>query len=676
MNRAQFPYDYIPDKDVGRPLFNAELYFGVPDLDPEIPANQIDVYGKQEDGSQVLLPQPIETGAGGVPLYNGSPIELLVDELTYSFKALSRTGAQVYYAENVAAVLTADAIPSLLEDVVLSVGTVADLASISAPLVGQKYIVYEYLSGTGVGGGEVIVKSGAIVPDNGLTFASATPGFYFERINYIDLTDDHFDTFINAVAICAANSIPLVIKNSHSIASPGLSVPTNSVITFSNGVVISAAAGYGLTDVLLDFNGKSDIFWICTGATFQMPKSEYATGEHRHAFNLRSCTNVTLVDPYSDGSGGDGFYINAAVNCNLYRPIADNSRRDGFSIIGATNLLLEAPIAKNIIGTSPECGINIEPNGTSDKLVNIVINNPRVENCNQNNYQIYLDDYAAGSPDDISITINSPVSFSAAWNGYRFSNIYVSGGNYGGHITINNPVSDSDGYAAISIVDKGSTAPMLKISNPVIINPCTANAASPNNAGIYISDSSATVSGALAISDVSIRNDDLGMDYGIFIEAGQGFSDLRITVDNVIGAVIDPVRWNNTSATIASASDAIVDVNYIMKKTAITSATKNVTADLAGTILTNAGAAATVAFFLRDYLPPGNKYRFQIETAQTVQIDVFDSADRIVGTTVAGALISSNVIGEACEAEFLGTFGGVRYWRINILGKQANWTYT
>ena len=92
MNEARFPYDYIPDSAKGRPLFNASLYYGIPDLDPEIPANQVSVSLRQEDGSIVSVSQPVNTGAGGVPMYNGSPVPVLIGEDIFSFKALDKNG--------------------------------------------------------------------------------------------------------------------------------------------------------------------------------------------------------------------------------------------------------------------------------------------------------------------------------------------------------------------------------------------------------------------------------------------------------------------------------------------------------------------------------------------------------------------------------------------------------
>lgn len=98
-----FPYDYIADPTKGRPLFNASLYFGQPDLDPTVAANQIDVYAIQEDGSTVKLTQPVSTGAGGVPLYNDAPARLEFAASRCSFKALDKGGSQVYYVPSIPA---------------------------------------------------------------------------------------------------------------------------------------------------------------------------------------------------------------------------------------------------------------------------------------------------------------------------------------------------------------------------------------------------------------------------------------------------------------------------------------------------------------------------------------------------------------------------------------------
>lgn len=97
MKIAYFPYIYAADPTKGRPIFNGSIYIGQPDLDPSIPANQIAVNGQQENGSIVALLQPIQTGAGGVPLYNGSPVVLLVSQSPFSILIDDNINAQKYY---------------------------------------------------------------------------------------------------------------------------------------------------------------------------------------------------------------------------------------------------------------------------------------------------------------------------------------------------------------------------------------------------------------------------------------------------------------------------------------------------------------------------------------------------------------------------------------------------
>lgn len=96
-NEVRSPYDYYPDPTRGRPVFNGQIFVGRPDTDPQVVSNRLTVLALQEDGSKVPIAQPIRTGAGGVPMINGSPVQLST-EGEYSIKVLDANGAQVYYA--------------------------------------------------------------------------------------------------------------------------------------------------------------------------------------------------------------------------------------------------------------------------------------------------------------------------------------------------------------------------------------------------------------------------------------------------------------------------------------------------------------------------------------------------------------------------------------------------
>ncbi len=98
-NTVTLNYDYYPDPTKGRPVFNGSIYVGEPDTDPTLAINQKDVSIVQENGTVVPVAQPVNTGAGGVPLYNGSPVTITTNG-NYSLAVLNNQGSQVYYFAN------------------------------------------------------------------------------------------------------------------------------------------------------------------------------------------------------------------------------------------------------------------------------------------------------------------------------------------------------------------------------------------------------------------------------------------------------------------------------------------------------------------------------------------------------------------------------------------------
>lgn len=100
MSEIKPPFTYFADPTRSRALFNASLYFGLPDTDPTIPSNQKLVRAVQEDGTLVSLSQPVSTNTGGIPTYNGSPVRLDVSG-DYSYRAFNSSGTLVYEASRV-----------------------------------------------------------------------------------------------------------------------------------------------------------------------------------------------------------------------------------------------------------------------------------------------------------------------------------------------------------------------------------------------------------------------------------------------------------------------------------------------------------------------------------------------------------------------------------------------
>ena len=153
---------------------------------------------------------------------------------------------------------------------------------------------------------------------------------------------------------------------------------TNKTIYFEPGVVLKAKSGaYPKTnDVMFNFYNGSNLTFEGYGATLQMNKSEYNSGEWRHAFKLDGCTNVTVKGFTIKDSGGDGININTGAkgyseNITIEDVVCQNNRRMGLTIISAKDVWVRNSEFKTSKGTAPEAGVDLEPNQASDRLVNI-----------------------------------------------------------------------------------------------------------------------------------------------------------------------------------------------------------------------------------------------------------------------------------------------------------------
>jgi hypothetical protein len=93
---VQLGPQYFPMVSVSTSVGAGSLYIGDVDTDPTIVGNQKTISALKEDGSLVVITQPVTLSAGGIPLYNGSPVSLYVAG-NYSTTILDINGAQIYY---------------------------------------------------------------------------------------------------------------------------------------------------------------------------------------------------------------------------------------------------------------------------------------------------------------------------------------------------------------------------------------------------------------------------------------------------------------------------------------------------------------------------------------------------------------------------------------------------
>jgi len=169
-------------------------------------------------------------------------------------------------------------------------------------------------------------------------------------------------------------------------------------LVFEPGTVVEARRGsfMGLGDALFKAKGKQHILIRGHGTIWQMHKEDYVRppyrkGEWRHGLALLACHDVTVQGLTIARSGGDGIYVGSGCRDIVVRDVTcEANHRQGISVISAENLLIERCTLRATQGTSPQAGIDFEPNYASERLVNCTLRNCVIEDNRGAGVQLYL----------------------------------------------------------------------------------------------------------------------------------------------------------------------------------------------------------------------------------------------------------------------------------------------
>jgi hypothetical protein len=232
----------------------------------------------------------------------------------------------------------------------------------------------------------------------------------------------------------------------------------NKTIIFQNGVNLIAKPGAfsNIYACLMTMYECNNVNIVGYGAKFIMQKSEYIVynnSEHRHCIQLISCNFINVYGLKLMDSGGDGIIVGSYTGITTQRYSSniflkdlwcDNNYRQGISVISAQHLRVENCWFTNTVGTAPQAGVDIEPNNTFERLIDVVFdkcrftgnvgggimiapisidsttlpmdvtfNNCYVSNNGTNKYQISTYGYASGAKGNVN-----------------FNNCMVDGGAY------------------------------------------------------------------------------------------------------------------------------------------------------------------------------------------------------------------------------------------------------
>ncbi len=255
----------------------------------------------------------------------------------------------------------------------------------------------------------------------------------------------------------------------------------NKTIIFEPGVVLRAKKGafYKTNHSLFTLYHPENVVIEGYGATLQMNKSEYTTGEWRHALIILGGRNVTVKGLTIKDSGGDGVNIHAgglkySENITIQDVVSTNNRRNALTVISGRNVWIKNCEFSYSSGTKPESGIHLEPEEFGQQLTNINFENCKIHHNDGTGFSLGTRHLNSSSP-PISVNVknsNFSMNVIAPNEGRVETEILANSGQYG------NPVKGLATFSGLTF--EGTKSRIFLTKKPdsafkVVFNNCTAN---------------------------------------------------------------------------------------------------------------------------------------------------------------------------------------------------------
>jgi polygalacturonase len=169
---------------------------------------------------------------------------------------------------------------------------------------------------------------------------------------------------------------------------PGIQLRSKMLFDMDSNAVLKAIANNQHHYHILQATSRSDVeirggqlvgdrdahtytvIYLSDGVT----KSSLSTHEWGHCIGIGGCTRVTVSNVRMSNGTGDGMSVGATTGANwvrstdivVYNVIANNNRRQGLSITNVDGMKVYDSQFLNTNGTSPQCGIDIEPDSDAN----------------------------------------------------------------------------------------------------------------------------------------------------------------------------------------------------------------------------------------------------------------------------------------------------------------------
>jgi hypothetical protein len=270
----------------------------------------------------------------------------------------------------------------------------------------------------------------------------------------------------------------LLITGKSRIDAKGLDLRRNSHIRFAQGASIKLLPHNLQSYQMLRIWDVDGV--VIEGAYLDGSKelNSSTTGEWGMGISINGATNLTISSPTTINCWGDGIYIdNSSSGSNAYSKNitidshhASGCRRQGISIGSVSGLAMNNPLWENIGGTSPGCGLDIEPSSSSTVLENISIVNPTTKNCAGAGIMVELGSFAGTTAKNVGINITGHTDVSSKICAFAVTDLHLNGYPVTGAITSTNPVWNKPLSQAYIFANWDQAGPAVTVKNPTIVS--------------------------------------------------------------------------------------------------------------------------------------------------------------------------------------------------------------
>ena len=204
----------------------------------------------------------------------------------------------------------------------------------------------------------------------GYALENSLPAGY-KKDGSVDYTD-YVQKAIKANSIVVFPAFPILINDK------GLSIKSNKVLTFLKGSEIRMKASSKENFASFNIDSATNVtlnFPIVVGDRYI---HKGGLGQWGHGISINGSSNIVINSATITNCWGDGIYIGnyksvVSKNITINDATCKYNRRDGMSIISVDGLNVIGGYYGFSNGTTPFCGINMEPNNSADELNNIKI---------------------------------------------------------------------------------------------------------------------------------------------------------------------------------------------------------------------------------------------------------------------------------------------------------------